>query len=310
MQRRKFLAHLGHLTLAFSAFSPLHALDFQKPKIGYLPITDHLLIIAKELYPDSFTAVKFSSWVDLAEALRAGSIDAAFILTPLALKLSSENLGLKALMAAHRNGSALTTSIEISNINELKNKRIAIPSRFSTHYLLLAELLKKHSLSIDEVKLVDMSPPEMPFALQSKQIDAFIVAEPFGVIAQNFKAGKTLVTSYDIQKDHICCLFVASKKILEQKELCQKLVNNFVKSAKLIKENPDKALVLAKKMLGHSEAVLRQVIETKNLISYESLVLSQDDILRTTNELKELKLGDFKNTYANFVESSFIKNAF
>ncbi|WP_288644797.1 ABC transporter substrate-binding protein, partial [uncultured Helicobacter sp.] len=108
MNRRTFFYHSGVLcsslglralggSATLGAFSFLGAQEFSAPKIGYLPITDHLLIIAKELQDANFTPIKFSSWADLSEALRAGAIDGAFILTPLALKLKSQGAKIKAL---------------------------------------------------------------------------------------------------------------------------------------------------------------------------------------------------------------------
>lgn len=307
MQRRTFLAHSGRFMLAAATFPTLKAADFTKVKIGYLPITDHLVLIAKELYPDSFTAVKFSSWAELSEALRSGSIDAAFILTPLALKLASDGLKIKALMAAHRDGSALTVKKGlIKSASELKGKKIAIPSRFSTHFLLLSELLKNNQIKIDEVSLVDMAPPEMPFALQSGQIEAFIVAEPFGVIAQNAGFGETLIFSGDIQKNHICCIFVANENLAQNKEQAQTLLNHFIKAAHLGDTDANEASKLAQKVLGHKPNIIKQVIENKELIQYTHLRLEKADIDKVLEQVSEFKVGTFNVSYENFVDNSFI----
>ncbi|WP_295446886.1 ABC transporter substrate-binding protein [uncultured Thiodictyon sp.] len=80
-------------------------------KIGYLPLTDHLLMIAAER--ESFKTVaiepvKFSSWPEIAEALKAGAIDGGFLLTPIGLTLRKKGVPIQAVLLGHRNGSALT----------------------------------------------------------------------------------------------------------------------------------------------------------------------------------------------------------
>ncbi|MDE5591560.1 MAG: ABC transporter substrate-binding protein, partial [Helicobacter sp.] len=151
MVRRRLLYLTNALLLSLQNLNAIEKTDFKTLKIGYLPITDHLLIIAKTLKNSNFTPVKFSSWADLSESLRAKSIDGAFILTPLALKLVSQKVKIKAILAAHRNGSALITKKgliqEKMDINALKGLKIGIPSRFSTHYLLLANLLSLGNLT-------------------------------------------------------------------------------------------------------------------------------------------------------------------
>lgn len=115
-------------------------------KLGYLPITDHLLLIAHAHYDFAHLAiepVKFGSWPEAAEALRAGAIDAAFLLTPLGLTLRGQGSPVQAVLLGHRNGSVLTVAVgdRVAEVGDLAGKTIAIPSRLSTHYLLLRRLL-------------------------------------------------------------------------------------------------------------------------------------------------------------------------
>lgn len=304
IKRREFIIKSGLFALALSTL-PLKAVDFSKIKIGFLPISDHLLIISKELYQDNFTSIKFNSWAELSEALRAKSIDAAFMLNPLALRLSTQ-IPLKALMATHRNGSALMVRKDLENISDLKGKKIAIPSRFSTHYLLLYKLLSQNSIAIDEVKLIDMAPPEMPFSLKNGGIDAFLVAEPFGTLAKDFDFAKILRLSSEIEFNHTCCQFVVSQKLFEDKQTCQNLVSNFIKTAKFIQENPKEASLLGNKMLGHKKELLEKIITNKALIDYSNLRIEKSDFDSVLVGARASKIADFSNTYENFVDNSFI----
>lgn len=303
------------LALILGNLNILNAKNMQSIKIGYLPITDHLLIIAEDLYKAPFTAVKFSSWADLSEALRAKAIDGAFILTPLALKLKSQNLDIKALFAAHRNGSALVVRKGIINKNNkedislLKGLKIAIPSRFSTHYLLLVTLLKQGGLGPNDVKLIDMPPSEMVYGLISKSIDAFIVAEPFAFIAQIHEIVDVFRFSKDIIDDHICCVLAFHQNILDNSnDEIRNIVDYFMKTADFIQNDHKNAAIIGNKFLGQKIEVINNLLDDNDRVSFKSLKLNKSDIELTLNYMRDYKVDDLfsDNFYENFVDSSFI----
>ena len=45
---------------------------------------------------------------------------------------------------------------------------MAIPNKLSTHNILLYQLLKSENMSYADIDLVELSPAEMPVALQEK----------------------------------------------------------------------------------------------------------------------------------------------
>ncbi|RDU55486.1 twin-arginine translocation pathway signal protein [Helicobacter sp. MIT 00-7814] len=329
MDRRTFFYHSGALLSSFglralgggvglSALSFLNAKDFQAsaPKIGYLPITDHLVVIAKELQNANFTPLKFSSWADLSEALRAGAIDGAFILTPLALKLKSQGVAIKALFATHRNGSALVVKKGLlQNTDEntkhdptlLRGKKIAIPSRFSTHYLLLGELLAQANLSPKDVNLIDMAPPEMLSALSNGSIDGFIVAEPFCFAAQTRKLADVFALSKDISNNHICCVLALNENLIATRaNEVQALSEAFLQTAHFIKENPAKAAELSKKFLGQKVELIASLLAQDRRVVYENLKLTQNDLDKTLKDIKRFEVGAFDVGFEEFVDSRFV----
>lgn len=317
MNRRHFILTSSLLFSSFALPFPLYGNDFKSLKIGYLPITDHLLIIAKDVMKSPFTPVKFASWVELSEALRADSLDGAFILTPLSLKLYSQGVPLKALMAAHRNGSALIVKkglIPSSNKREirlLKGLKIAIPSRFSTHYLLLANLLKDNNLSLKDIQLIDMSPPEMISALAYGNIDGFIVAEPFAISAENREIGDVWILSKDIIDSHICCVLSFRQSVLEQRrqEVAQ-ITRDFAQCALWIKDNPQQSANLSTKFLGQKSLMIENLLAQDKRVIYESLILSPKDISRVLQDMREFNISNDKIAHLAFkdcINSSFIE---
>ncbi|WP_034372844.1 ABC transporter substrate-binding protein [Helicobacter sp. MIT 05-5293] len=317
MNRRHFILTSSLLLSSFTLPFSLYGNDFKSLKIGYLPITDHLLIIAKEVMKSPFTPVKFASWVELSEALRADSIDGAFILTPLSLKLYSQGVNLKALIAAHRNGSALIVKKGLilssgkRDIHVLKGLKIAIPSRFSTHYLLLTNLLKDNGLSVKDIQLIDMSPPEMLSALAYGNIDGFIVAEPFAISAENREIGDVWILSKDIIDSHICCVLSFRQSVLEQRrqEIVQ-IIRDFARCALWIKNNPQQSAYLSIKFLGQKAPIIENLLAQDKRVIYESLALTPKDISRVLQDMQESHISNEKIahlTFKDFVDSSFIE---
>ena len=67
----------------------------------------------------------------------------------------------------------------IHNAEQLKGKRLAVPSLGSSLELLLRRWLEKNGVNPKDIQIVELGFPIQSDALKSKQIDAAIVAEPF-----------------------------------------------------------------------------------------------------------------------------------
>ncbi|PAF43690.1 ABC transporter substrate-binding protein [Helicobacter sp. 11S02629-2] len=240
-------------------------------KFGYLPIADHLLISAQDFFDNkthTLVPIKFSAWSDLAEAFKANAIDLAFILAPIALELKAQNTPIKALLRAHSDGSSLNVRLDskIESFKELKGKKIAVPSRFSSQYFLLDRILHKSNLTLKDIQTIDMSPPEMQAALYHKSIDAFIVAEPFGVIGNLRKISKTLAYSKDIYPNHSCCILCAREEILTPSIIAS------------LKDSLHQASMhLLPNKVGQKDAVIKVVLD-KHLTSFDNLRLKREHL--------------------------------
>ncbi|WP_086233301.1 ABC transporter substrate-binding protein [Campylobacter devanensis] len=276
MNRRYALGFLA-VFLALSATKSVANSKFKKGiKIGYLPICDHLIIIAKDIFSsDEFDIVpiKFANWADLSEALRAKAVDGAFLLAPLGLMLKGSGVDIKAIMAAHKNGSSLVVNNSIKTINELEGKNIAIPSRFSSHYYILHKLLSEHNI---KVNLVDMAPTEMPFALLTNRIDGYIVAEPFGQLAVK-RGAVNLILSKDVVPNHICCLLNYSSELANSK-IANQLTKSFKLAANFIEKNHSEAAIIGSKILAQDTDIINKIIGEK-IVSYSDLKINKEDLI-------------------------------
>ena len=198
-------------------------------KVAYLPITHALPVFAEKEELDASDSeivielIRYGSWPELMDALNTGRVDAASVLVELAMLARQNEIEISAVALGHKDGNILVTSPEIDSPAELKGGTFAIPHRQSTHRILLNEALKKGNLSIDDVSVVELAPPEMPSALASGQISGYCVAEPFGAKAFAIKkdngesVGKTLFTSTELWPESICCVFVLNDRFINKR---------------------------------------------------------------------------------------------
>ncbi len=128
-----------------------------------------------------FEPLKFSGWPELKEAFLSGHTKATFILAPMAIALREQGIPIKIVYLCHRDGTALMVGkdSDIRSIADLRGKTVAVPNRYSNQRLLIFRALNNAGMSIDDIKLIEMPPPDMPAALYSKAVDAVTSGEPF-----------------------------------------------------------------------------------------------------------------------------------
>lgn len=285
------------------------AVDGEKPtiKIGYLPITHAVPLYMQndENYEDyNLELVKFGSWPELMDALNTGAIDGASVLIQLAMNAKEKGIDLKAVALGHRDGNVLIAGNDINSVEELVGKSFAIPSRFSTHNILLYEMLKKHGIAYDEVDVIELPPAEMPAALAEGRIAGYVVAEPFGAISVVLENGKVLYQSEEIWKDSIDCGLVLRGKFIEDnKELADKFVNDYVAGGELA-QGKDEHM---HEVVGQYLTVDQNVLDISlDWISYDNLSIEQESYAILRDALMEMGLSDDPPSYEDFVDASFV----
>jgi NitT/TauT family transport system substrate-binding protein len=200
-------------------------------RMGYMPVVTNLAAPLVDYVTKSdnlhFEAVKFSSFSDMGEAFRSGAIQAAFIIAPLAIRLFEQGVPLKIVYIGNRNESTLVVraGLHIESPADLAGKTIAVPIRYSGHFLALSRYMREHDLDKSSVNIVEVPPPEMTAALASSQIDGFFVGEPFGGQAIAAGIGKRFLYAESIWPKFICnVLIVRTELICSHPQWVQQLV--------------------------------------------------------------------------------------
>src|SRR4030095_330625 len=128
---------------------------------------------------------KYSGWPELKESFMAGKVKAAYLLAPMVMDLVGSGAHAKSASRGHRSGPVIVGRAEppVKTIRDLRGRRTAIPSRFAVDHLFVRRMLKEHGMTVRDVELVEMAPPEMPAALYAMQVDAYATGEPYGAVA-------------------------------------------------------------------------------------------------------------------------------
>ncbi|HKE96762.1 MAG TPA: ABC transporter substrate-binding protein, partial [Povalibacter sp.] len=240
IQRREFLQGLmaASLPLGLSSCSQAKANSLI---VGGLPVTCNLTLpvacVAKAATNSKaatgapryeFEYSKYSGWPEIKESLMAGRIQAAYMLAPLVMDLADKGIPVKIVSLGHRSGAVIMVreDSDIRSFKQLTGKRIAIPSRFAVDFLFLRKMLAQENMTVEQIEIVEMPPPDMPAALYAKAVDAYCTGEPFGAAAQSAGYARPLRMTRDEWPKYICCvLTVREELIAENKPMVQDLVN-------------------------------------------------------------------------------------
>lgn len=312
---------------AIGAVPAFRALAAAKPlTVGGLPVTCNLTLpvacaaTAASAGPSadpSFEFSKYSGWPELKESLMTGRIKAAYMLAPLIMDLAESAIPVKVVSLGHRSGAVIMvrTDSPYKKFKDLSGKRVAIPSRFAVDYLFLRKMLAKEGMTIKDVEVIEMAPPDMPAALYAKAVDAYATGEPFGAAAQRAGYARPLSMTRDEWPNYICCvLTVRDELVKENRPLVQQLVNYVQAAGTWLDTTPanrTKAVQIAAgpKFFNQDPNVLQYVMDNpSDRVTYGDLRLIRSEF----EELMQISMdaGTIKRRapYENYVDESFVKS--
>ncbi len=128
-------------------------------RVAHIQITDHLILgvlkdkIEKGIFsPQTFELQtnRFDSWNQVEQVLEKGTVDAAFILAPIAQDLFNHDVPIKLTLLAHKNGSIFVRNNNGNYVapfpDFFANKSVLIPHKLSVHHLLVHMFFEKLGL--------------------------------------------------------------------------------------------------------------------------------------------------------------------
>ncbi|MFW5929303.1 MAG: ABC transporter substrate-binding protein [Halobacteriota archaeon] len=227
--------------------------------VGYIPITDAsplLAAYANGHWDDHDVDVNeptmFRGWDDLAESFFGGDLDIAHFLMPMTVWMKFDlQEDVKVVAWDHTDGSAMTVHEGVDDWEDLGGGRVAVPFWYSIHNIVLQMALDEVGLTPridttdvadDEVSLVVMPPPDMPAALSERNIDGYIVAEPFNAAGELDAGGRILRFTGDIWRRHACCVVTMRESAVEsQPGWTEDVLSGVVDAQRWIRRNRTEA---------------------------------------------------------------------
>jgi NitT/TauT family transport system substrate-binding protein len=239
-------------------------------KMGYMPVITNLaaplLDYASNQYESEYRykAMKFVSFAEMAEALRNDEIQAAFIIAPLAIVLRWQGEDVKVVYIGNRHESTMVArkSLNATSIHDLSGATVAVPMRYSGHNLGVLKLIAEAGLE-NEIRLVEMNPPDMASALAAGALDAYFVGEPFA--AQTLTSGDADRIFYveEVWPNFICNVLLVKNRLIQTKpSAVRHLVQGAVRSGIWAERNIEHASKIASKYWGQPQALVEYALNT------------------------------------------------
>ncbi len=283
--------------------------------MGYMPVFTNLAAplldyASKEGKDVRFKGMKFSSFAEMAEALRNDQIDVAFIIAPLSIVLRQQGNDVKIVYIGNRHESTFVTrkNLHVDRIEDLIGKEIAVPMRYSGHNLSVMQLIEQKGLK-DSINVVEMNPPDMASALSTGSLDAYFVGEPFA--AQTLKSGDAELLHYgeDLWDGFICNLVIVKQDLIEDDpEIVKLMVQGAARSGIWANENKIQAAEIASEYWNQSLELVKYVFETSaDRIVYDRYKPEESEIQEIADLMQHFGMVE-NNNIDGLVDDSFAKN--
>jgi NitT/TauT family transport system substrate-binding protein len=249
-------------------------------RVAFLPVTCHLTcpvtaFASKNSQSTRFESQRFTDFPTMAESIKAGRIQAAFMIAPLAMKLREEGVPVKILYLGHRDGSEVMVARNsgAQSLRDLRGKTFAIPSRYSNQNLVIHKLMEDQGVRPEEIKFVEMPPPDMPGALAANAIDAYFVGEPFAAKAELDGSGRVLYYAKDIWPHFISCVLVVHEDLIKARPaVVRDLVRGIAQSGEWAETHRNDAAKVVSPYFRQDEKLVRFVLTSPtDRVSYRML---------------------------------------
>ena len=328
-QRRQLLKGVAAASLPFGLASCSPAEDDKLLVVGGLPVTCNLTLpvacaahslagIQTNPQGVGFQYNKYSGWPEIKESLMTGRIQAAYMLAPLVMDLTTKKIPLRIVSLGHRSGAVIMvrTDSDYQRFRQLKGKRIAIPSRFAVDFLFLRKMLAQEGMTHTDIEIIEMPPPDMPAALYANAVDAYCTGEPFGAAAQQAGYARPLRMTRDEWRNYICCVLTVREELIQSKpEVVQDLVNHIMSAGAWLDQgmaNREKAVQVAagRNFFNQDPNIIRFVMENpEDRVTYGDMRMIKEEF----DELMELSVAAGTLTqpvaFESYVNETFVNNA-
>lgn len=284
-------------------------------KVGFLPVTCHLTCpvtdFASKTSPSTrFESQRFTDFPTVVETMKSGRLAATFMIAPLAMKMREQGVKVKIVYLGHRDGSTVIVRSDLParSLADLKGRVFAIPSKYSNQYLVIRKLMKDEHLAPDDLRFVEMPPPDMPGALATRGIDAYFVGEPHAARAELDRTGRVLHHAKDIWPHFISCVLVVTERLVQERPaVVRDLVRGIAESGEWAEDHRVEAARLVSPYFRQQEALVRYVLtQPPDRVSYRMLTPNDQEMQRIADMAVESGVLERHLDVREIVDRQFI----
>jgi NitT/TauT family transport system substrate-binding protein len=284
-------------------------------QVGFLPVTCHLTcpvtdFATKTSKSTRFVSQRFTDFPTVVESIKAGRLQASFMIAPLAMKLREQGVPVKILYLGHRDGSEVMVrkDLAVRDLRDLRGKTLAIPSKYSNQNLVIHKLMQDQGVKPEEIKFVEMPPPDMPGALAAKAIDAYFVGEPFAAKAELDGSGRVLYYAKDIWPHFISCVLVVHEKLIKERPaVVRDLVRGIAQSGEWAETHRLDAAKVVSPYFRQDERVVRFVLtKPPDRVSYRMLNPSDEEMEKIRDMGIQAGILTVRTPMSDLLDRSFI----
>lgn len=274
-------------------------------------------ISRRSLDEHQFLLRMFQGFPEIKEALLSNRVQAGFLVAPMAVALRSQGVPIKIVYLGHRYGSAMVVRKNgpVRSVADLRGKTVAIPSRFSDERLMLLKAMRQSGLRPDEVKLVEMPPPDVGAALEVGALDGFIMGEPFPSQAELGGYGRVLFHAAEYWPDYLSCVLVVRQDVIDERpQAVQTLVDGIARSGLWLDKGTQERLHAAdfvgRYYYNQPPALLRWALtQPLQRVMYTPLTPSRADFDTVQSLMVENQLIPRALPFENIVDARFAEEA-
>jgi len=232
------------------------------------------------------------------------------MIAPLAMKLREQGVPVKILYLGHRDGSTVMVQKDspAKSLRDLRGKVFAIPSKYSNQNLVIHKLMEDQGVKPDEIRFVEMPPPDMPGALAAKAIDAYFIGEPHAARAELDGSGRVLYHAKDIWPHFISCVLVVHEKLIkERRDVVKDLVRGIAESGEWAETHRLDAAKVAAPYFRQDEKVVRYVLtQPPDRVSYRMLTPTDEDLQQIHDMALKAGILEKSIEMKDLIDRSFI----
>lgn len=238
-------------------------------RVGYMPVSDHLLAMCADHLNQAralpLLSRRYLSWAALTRDLERGRLDAAFIMTPLALDLHGRGTPLLYVLDGHHDGSAISVAR-----SEDRPWRMGLPGQTSTHRVLLHHLLQERP-KLPLLPTVVVNPSAVAGSLRQNEIGSFFCAEPWSAKCRCEGLTDRVLLSRDILPGHLCCILAVRREFAQRRgQVVADYVRLLLSARDRVRRDPAFAAGVQSARTGIDRDIARLVLEERT-VSFEDL---------------------------------------